>query len=213
MSLFSWIARVFGSGRQSQPTSYGPIAPINETLATILSKDFKYPIDYIPGPPNHNARRNRNENDAALPMTQGEYNELVNKYNGMTNLSPEVRRNLGMTAVKDNPKWVPNQNDRPKRELSPSSSVISSIKLTPDNKIVLTYGTNPKQYTFNGGNTLQEAAQSVLELINSPSIGRAVNSRIPGSWGRTHFDQSEGSLPELAQTVKVSGGHATYRKK
>jgi hypothetical protein len=212
MGVFNWIARVFGSGRQAQPTSYGPVAPINEILPNSINDDFEYPIIYVPGPPNHNARRNRNENDAALPMTQGEYNKLINKYNGMTNLPPDVRRNMGMTEVLDNPKWVPNQNDRPKRELTPSSSLINNIKLTPDNKIKLTYGPNSKEYTFNGGSTLQEAAQAVLELINSPSIGRAVNSRIPGSWGRRHFDSSMGTLPPEAHTVRVPGSGSKYRK-
>lgn len=191
------LARVFGSGRSQQPATYGTIAPVNEIIPDSISRDFDYPIIYVPGPPNHNASRNRSQNDAALPITQGEYNALINKFNGMTNLSPEVRRNLGETEVKDNPKWVPDVNDSPKRDLNPSSSVIHDIKLTPDNKIKLRFGTNSKWYTYNGGNTLQEAAQSVLDLINSPSIGRAVNAHIPGSWGRRHFDQGAGSLPPL----------------
>lgn len=214
MALGGWfrgmLARVFGPGNNLQRIDES-VAPINKILPDKLFQDFDYPIIYIPGPPNHNARRNRGQNDAALPITQGEYNELINKYNNMVNLPPEVRRNLGETAVKDNPKWVPNENNRPKRDLNPSSSVISSIKLTPDNKIMLRFGSNPREYTYNGGNTLQEAAQAVLDLINSPSIGHAVNARIPGSWGRVHFDQGAGSLPPLAQNMKAGG--RTYHKK
>lgn len=191
--------RVFGPG---------PQAPVNRQLPTTLPDDFMYPIVYIPGPAQMNALRNRGENDAALPFTQDEYNKTLNKFIGNPNVKDPLV--MGEQEVKDNPKWVPGTNKEPKRTLSPSSSVISSIKLTPDNKIKLRFGTNPTEYTYNGGSSIQEAAQAVLDLINSPSIGRAVNTRLPGSWGRRHFDQGAGSLPPLAQNMNAGG--AKYRK-
>lgn len=179
MGALSWIARVFGSGNSM---------PVHKILPN--SAEFEYPIAYVPGPPNHNAFRNRSENDAALAMDQLEYNELLNSFMDDKSIPRNLRQKLGEKLVEKNPKWVPGQDVAPKRQLTPSSSAIRSLRITPDNKIAIRYGNRPKEYTYRGGNTVQEAAQAVLELINSNSIGREVNTKIPGTWGARHYDSS-----------------------
>lgn len=177
MGLFSWIARVFGSGN---------VSPVHKILPT--SAEFDYPIVYVPGPPQHNALRNRSENDAALAIDQLEYNNMLNSFMNDKSIPKNLRKQMGEKLVEKNPKWVPGEDREPKRNLSPSSSAIRSLRITPDNKIAIKYGNNPTEYTYRGGNSVQEAAQAVLELINSNSIGREVNTKIPGSWGARHYD-------------------------
>ena len=96
---------------------------------------------------------------------------------------PAVREMMGRQIEKNLAKWDPAKDRTPRRPLTPSSSVISEIKINPDNTIGIKYG-NSKSYTFRGGNTVQEAAQEVLKLINSGSLGRELSKN--GSWMRTH---------------------------
>ena len=96
---------------------------------------------------------------------------------------PAIRKQIGKDLEKKLAKWNPKEDQKPRRPLTPSSSAISEIKINPDNTIGIRYG-NSKSYTFRGGNTVQEAAQEVLKLINSSSIGRELSKN--GSWMRTH---------------------------
>ena len=174
------FSRVFGPG---------PQAPVNRQLPTTLPDDFMYPIVYIPGPAQMNALRNRGENDAALPFTPEEYKKLRNEYDSMTDLKPAMRDRMFKEVLKKNPKWVPGENDIPKEKLSPSSSAVSRLRILPDNKIGVTFTNGTKEYTYVGnGTTVSDAAKAVLELINSRSIGRALNRNNPASWGNRHYD-------------------------
>ena len=186
------LSRIFG------PADFGAMAVSNEIIPDTLSSNFEYPIGDAP----HNANRDRRENDAALPMSQEEYNALLNKFNNLKSVPPAARREMGLQAIEENPKWVPGQNVTPKKPLGASSSFVKSIEINPQNQIKIRLGNRTEPYTFDGGNSLSEAAQAVLELINSPSIGRAVNTKIPGSWGRRHFDHSY-SMPDVANNINA----------
>ena len=91
---------------------------------------------------------------------------------------------MGEQIEKNLVKWNPAKDKTPRRPLTPSSSVISEIKITPENNISIKYGPNSKSYTFRGGSTVQQAAQEVLKLINSGSLGRELSKN--GSWMRSH---------------------------
>ena len=165
---------------------FGPMAPVNDILQDSVPGGFLYDLIYIPGAAQGNALRNRAEQEAALAQTQDEHNDALNKYIDMLQYPPEVRKMMGQQIEKNLAKWNPNEDKKPRRPLTPSSSVVSEIKINPDNTIGIKYGPNSKSYTFRGAATIQDAAKEVLELINSSSIGRELNTRIPGSWGNRH---------------------------
>ena len=169
---------------------FGPKTPTG-TLGTTIDErgvDFNYPVIFVPGPPNHNALRDRSVNDAALPFTPEEYKKIRDSIESRQDLSPYVKQEMLKEVINSNPKWVPNVNTAPKEKLNPSSSAIRSIRITPDNKIKIQFASGSKEYTYTGGNTVRDAARSVLDLINSNSIGQSLNRKTPGSWAQRHYD-------------------------
>lgn len=163
-----------------------PMAPINDVLPNNAPGGFTYDVIYVPGAVQNNALRNRAENDAALAQTQQEHNDALNAYLAAMQYPPAVRKMMGEQIERNLAKWNPAKDKMPRRPLTPSSSVISEIKITPENTISIKYGPNSKNYIFRGGSSVQQAAQEVLELINSGSLGRELNTRIPGTWGNRH---------------------------
>ena len=180
-SIGGMFSRVFGPTKSGIPTT------VEES-----GVDFDYPIIYIPGPPNHNSQRDRSVNDAALPFSPEEYKKIYNEIYDRKDLNMLTKDEMMKQVLKSNPKWVPGQNIKPKEELKPSSSAIRSLRITPDNKIAIRYGKGSTEYTYTGGQTVKDAAKEVLKLINSQSIGRELNTKIPGSWGARHFDHGHG---------------------
>ena len=163
---------------------FGPMAPINDVLPNNAPGGFTYDVIYVPGAVQNNALRNRAEQDAALAQTQQEHNDALNAYLAAMQYPPAVRKMMGEQIERNLAKWNPAKDKTPRRPLTPSSSVISEIKINPDNTIGIKYGPNSRSYTFRGGNTVQEAAQEVLKLINSGSLGRELSKN--GSWMRSH---------------------------
>ena len=162
---------------------FGPMAPINEVLPNNAPGGFTYDVVYIPGAAQGNALRNRSEQAAALAQTEQEHNDALNTYLAAMQYPPAVRKMMGEQIEKNLVKWNPAKDRAPRRPLTPSSSVISEIRINPDNTIGIKYG-NSKSYTFRGGNTVQEAAREVLKLINSGSLGKELSKN--GSWMRSH---------------------------
>lgn len=162
---------------------FGEMAPINEVLPNNAPGGFTYDVVYIPGAAQGNALRNRSEQDAALAQTEQEHNDALNTYLAAMQYPPAVRKMMGEQIEKNLVKWNPAKDRAPRRPLTPSSSVISEIRINPDNTIGIKYG-NSKSYTFRGGNTVQQAAREVLKLINSSSLGRELSKN--GSWMRSH---------------------------
>ena len=162
---------------------FGPMAPINDVLPNNAPGGFTYDVIYVPGAVQNNALRNRAEQEAALAQTQQEHNDALNAYLAAMQYPPAVRKMMGEQIERNLAKWNPAKDKMPRRPLTPSSSVISEIKINPDNTIGIKYG-NSKSYTFRGGNTVQEAAKEVLKLINSSSLGKELSKN--GSWMRTH---------------------------
>lgn len=162
---------------------FGPMAPINDVLPNNAPGGFIYDVVYIPGAAQGNALRNRSEQDAALAQTEQEHNDALNTYLEAMQYPPAVRKMMGEQIERNLAKWNPAKDKTPRRPLTPSSSVISEIRINPDNTIGIKYG-NSKSYTFRGGNTVQQAAREVLKLINSGSLGRELSKN--GSWMRSH---------------------------
>lgn len=162
---------------------FGEMAPINEILPNNAPGGFTYDVVYIPGAAQGNALRNRSEQEAALAQTEQEHNDALNTYLAAMQYPPAVRKMMGEQIERNLVKWNPAKDRTPRRPLTPSSSVVSEIRINPDNTIGIKYG-NSKSYTFRGGNTVQEAAREVLKLINSGSLGRELSKN--GSWMRSH---------------------------
>lgn len=162
---------------------FGEMAPINDILPNNAPGGFTYDVVYIPGAAQGNALRNRSEQAAALAQTEQEHNDALNTYLAAMQYPPAVRKMMGEQIERNLVKWNPAKDKAPRRPLTPSSSVISEIRINPDNTIGIKYG-NSKSYTFRGGNTVQEAAQEVLKLINSGSLGKELSKN--GSWMRSH---------------------------
>lgn len=167
------IAQVFGS-----------MSPINDVLPNNAPNGFVYDLQYIPGGKQGNALRNRAENDAALAQTQQEHNDALNAYLNAMHYPPAVRAMMGEQLEKSLAKWNPKVDQAPRRPLTPSSSVVSGIRINPQNQIEIKFGKNSKPYTYKGGATVQQAAQEVLKLINSTSIDKELSKN--GSWRLTH---------------------------
>lgn len=170
---------------------FGPMAPITDELPPYAPDGFTYDLIYVPGVVQGNALRNRAENDAALAQTQKEHNDALNTYLAAMQYPPAVREMMGRQVEKNLAKWNPKEDKKPRRPLTPSSSVISELKILPNNHIGVKFNNRgPKSgdpyYEYKGGNTVQEAAQEVLKLINSSSLGRELNTKIAGSWGAAH---------------------------
>lgn len=162
---------------------FGPMSPINEILPNNAPGGFTYDVVYIPGAAQGNALRNRSEQDAALAQTEQEHNDALNTYLAAMQYPPAVRKMMGEQIERNLAKWNPAKDRTPRRPLTPSSSVISEIRINPDNTIGIKYG-NSKSYTFRGGSSVQQAAREVLKLINSGSLGRELSKN--GSWARAH---------------------------
>lgn len=162
---------------------FGPMAPINDVLPNNAPGGFIYDVVYIPGAAQGNALRNRSEQNAALAQTEQEHNDALNTYLAAMQYPPAVRKMMGEQIERNLAKWNPAKDKTPRRPLTPSSSVISEIRINPDNTIGIKYG-NSKSYTFRGGSSVQDAAREVLKLINSGSLGRELSKN--GSWARAH---------------------------
>lgn len=190
------IRNVFGSIKNALSSTIGKVfggGQIRSDLPGMIDEggvDFDYPIIFVPGPPNNNALRNRDVNDAALPFTPEEYKKIKNEIDSRQDLNPLMKQEMLKEVIKRNPKWVPTVNKEPKEKLNPSSSAIKSLRITPENKIKIQFANGGTEYTYTGGNTVRDAARSVLDLINSPSIGKALNRKVAGSWAQRHYDPS-----------------------
>lgn len=186
MGIGGWfkgmLNRVFGSS----PTR----TDLPSTIEEKTNVGFNYPIIFVPGAPNHNALRDRSVNDAALPFTPSEYKKILDNIESRKDLNPYVKQEMIREVIKTNPKWVPDVDKEPKENLKPSSSAIRSLRITPENKIKIQFANGSNEYTYTGGNNVREAAMAVLDLINSKSIGQALNRKTPGSWAQRHYDGS-----------------------
>lgn len=148
--------------------------------------DVNYQVNWIPGPPQHNARLNRALSQAAYMQTEKEHNDALTYY------LKRLPRNANVTAVNEAIRkgimrerelrrfWAGNRTLR--EYISPSSSAVSEIRIDGANNVVVRFGKNPKRYTYRGGSNPYEAAREAAKLALAPSIGRAV----AGSWGKSH---------------------------
>lgn len=98
---------------------------------------------------------------------------------------------------------------RPRKNYSPSSSAVSQIRITPDNRVQVQWRTSPKWYDFLPASDPFEASLAFQQLVTAPSVGRAVmpvaigmaarnNKKKPEQagveyswWNARHYDASK----------------------
>lgn len=181
MSILSGIGG--GSGAAS--------ASVSEK-ATNIGHNFNYDLNDIPGPPQENRMLLQNvANEAILRQTPEEHIKALTRYvrPGMT---PDEKRKAlqrGKEYEASLLSWW--DDDRPRRNFTPSSSAVSGIRITPDNKIQIRFGRGSKWYSYRGGATPNQAAIELKKLIgtNGQSIGRNLlrKSKVFGQWARDHY--------------------------
>lgn len=160
--------------------------------ATSIGHNFNYDLNYIPGAPQENRMLLQNvANEAILRQTPEEHMKALTRYvrPGMT---PEEKRKAlqrGKEYEESLLSWW--DDDRPRRNFTPSSSAVSGIRITPDNKIQIRFGRGSKWYSYRGGATPNQAAIELKKLIgtNGQSIGRNLvrKSKTFGQWARDHY--------------------------
>ena len=160
--------------------------------ATSIGHNFNYDMNYIPGTPQENRMLLQNvANEAILRQTPEEHMKALTRYvrPGMT---PDEKRKAlqrGKEYEESLLSWW--DDDRPRRNFTPSSSAVSGIRITPDNKIQIRFGRGSKWYSYRGGATPNQAAVELKKLIgtNGQSIGRNLvrKSKVFGQWARDHY--------------------------
>ena len=157
-----------------------------------IGHNFNYDLNYIPGPAQENRMLMQNvANEAILRQTPEEHMRALTKYvrPGMTPAEKKIALQRGKEYEESLLSWW--DDDRPRRNFTPSSSAVSGIRITPDNRIQIRFGRGGKWYSYRGGATPNQAAIELKKLIgtNGKSIGRALcrKSKNFGQWARDHY--------------------------
>ena len=181
-----------GGGSFGGEGSSGVSAAGTGDKVSSIGHNFNYDLNYIPGP----ARENRMlvqdiANEAILRQTPEEHMRALTKYvrPGMTPAEKKIALQRGKEYEESLLSWW--DDDRPRRNFTPSSSAVSGIRITPDNRIQIRFGRGGKWYSYRGGSTPNQAAIELKKLIgtNGKSIGRALcrKSKNFGQWARDHY--------------------------
>lgn len=142
-----------------------------------LSGWMDYGVQYYPnGGPQYNALVNRGgEFDAALNLqTPEQHREALDKFATDARFPLDTAIRMGKQHEKSLPEFYTNDH-KLRRLVNPSSSAVSSIKVD-GNKILVKFDPSGKTYTYGRGcTTYRDATEAAKELVQSQSIGQAVN--------------------------------------
>lgn len=136
-----------------------------------------YNVMHVSNGPNNNAWSKSNSDiiDIAGRMqTLDEHNKAITKFvrPGMNPQQLRQALNMGLEAEKHLPAfWNESKSRIPFRV---SSSAVSGIRLTPDARIEVRWGTSPKWYSYKQYPDTQQASLAAQQLLQADSIGRAV---------------------------------------
>lgn len=174
-----------------------------------LGKDFWYMQDAPKGGygsniggketwfPALNSELDRNNTDAGLAQTLQEHNQAVKG---------------GYESTLD--EWWPDKDIKPRKDFHPSSSAVKGVRIGTDGNIYIQWhGKNSKWYRYRGGKDLRDTSRIAMDLLSSPSIGRALvrkgklahadskdlsadptPDKNVGYWGRKQFDPTVGMI-------------------
>ena len=168
----------------------GGKAPSNSTV------DDEYPspmhtvnVNYVPGPPRYNQGVKRGVAEKAARMqTIEEHNDALTKYLRALppNATPREKHLAIVKGAEEEEKLMSYWDDKkPRRNYSPSSSAVKAVRITPDHRIQVQWGTSPKWYTYKQHANAYEASLAAQRLLTAGSIGLAVYP------GRGFFSKEE----------------------
>lgn len=157
-----------------------------------LGHNFNYDLNYIPGPAQMNRMLMQQTADEYAPrQTLAEHIAALRRYvrPGMNPAQMKEALRRGKEYEQSLPQWW--DDDRPRKNFTPSSSAVSGIRITPDNRIQIRFGKGTKWYSYRGGENPGAAAKEVQKLIgkNGQSIGQNLvrKSKVFGQWAREHY--------------------------
>jgi len=170
----------------------GPSVEDGSDKAESLGHNFNYDLNYIPGPAQMNRMLMQQTADEYAPrQTLLEHVNALRRYvrPGMNPAQMKEALRRGKEYEQSLPQWW--DDDRPRKNFTPSSSAVSGIRITPDNKIQIRFGNGSKWYSYRGGENPGAAAKEVQKLIgkNGQSIGQNLvrKSKVFGQWAREHY--------------------------
>ena len=151
-------------------------------------------VNWLPGPPQLNAMLKRGVADKAAQMQSlKKHNDTILRY--LRDLPPTAsdkdKHRALMLGIADEEALDSYWDDKkPRKDFSPSSSAVKAIRITPDNRIEVMWGSTPKWYTYKQHSDPYQASLAAKELLTSGSIGRALvrKSKKYGQWGRAQYD-------------------------
>lgn len=134
-------------------------------------------------------------NRASKMQTLEQHNEALTRYLRKlpANASDKEKHLALMKGIADEEALQEYWDDKkPRVDYTPSSSAVKAIRITPDNRVEVMWGSTPKWYTYKQHATPYEASMAAHQLITSNSIGRALvrKSKKYGQWGRAQYDGS-----------------------
>lgn len=155
-----------------------------------FSPDHDHYYDVVFAPPGqHNARGSGDPNVKLGGTMQSvkEHNDALEKYVRMLpkNASPRDIRTayeLGKEEEKKLPAFWAESKTRPSGKFSVGSSAVTGIRITPDGHVEVKWKGPTKNnptgwYTFGNFGNPYDASKAAVELMQLPSIGRAVMPR------------------------------------
>lgn len=151
-------------------------------------------VNWKQGPPQLNSMLKRGIADKAAQMQSlKEHNDTILHYVRMLppNASEKQKHIALMQGIADEEALDSYWDDKkPRKDFSPSSSAVKAIRITPDNRIEVMWGSTPKWYTYKQHSDPYKASLAAKELLTSGSIGRALvrKSKKYGQWGRSQYD-------------------------
>jgi hypothetical protein len=168
------LARGLG-GNNMGPSSVGADGTPAETYPNPL---HTVDVAYQPGEPKFNSMLQRGVADKAAQMqTLKEHNDTLLKYLRQLppNASDKAKHLAIMQGFADEQALDSYWDDKkPRKDYTPNSSAVRSVRVTPDNRIEVQWGTSPKWYTFRQYPDPYKASLAMKQLLTSDSIGRAV---------------------------------------
>lgn len=171
----------------------GPSVDDGSDKVDSLGHNFNYDLNYIPGPEKQMNRMlmQQTADEYAPRQTLLEHVNALRRYvrPGMNPAQMKEALRRGKEYEQSLPQWW--DDDRPRKNFTPSSSAVSGIRITPDNRIQIRFGKGSKWYSYRGGATPGDAAKEVQKLIgkNGQSIGQNLvrKSKTLGQWAKDHY--------------------------
>ncbi|SHI35452.1 hypothetical protein [Fibrobacter sp. UWP2] len=136
-----------------------------------FTKDFNYPM--VQGGHTSTVTKNGRMITTKFPSL----NEHINRANESAALAQSVaehNRAIKAGNEKDLEQWWPGEDTEPRLTISPSSSAVEGIRINKDGTVQVKWYKGSKWYTYKAGADAGASSKMAMELLTSPSIGRAV---------------------------------------